>query len=160
MHLTCNGTDHVPTWINEGLAVYFEAGAFRNNEFIPQLPQRRLELLKNLYQQRRKTLQPLDAYLDHHGPIEAENYGEVFAMTHFWVFSDQGDQNRPKGVKTGHQRFIEYWKALKAKEDGAKAFERIFMADMIKSRGSREEAVKLWTKLLMDYVQGGLKVRR
>lgn len=160
VHLTCNGTRHVPTWINEGLAVYFESGVFRSGEFIPQLPQRRLEPLKATYKKREKPLRPLDAYLDHHDHIDAAEYAEVFAMTHFWVFSDQGAVNRPKGVKTGQERFVEYWKALKAKEDGAKAFERIFMADMIKSQGSREAAVKLWTKALMDYVANGLKVRR
>lgn len=159
VHLTCNGTRHVPTWINEGLAVYFESGTFRNGEFTPQLPRSRLEQLKSRYQTQRSTLRPLSDYLDHHGDIDAMEYGEVFAMTHFWVFSDQG-ATPAKGVKTGKQRFIEFWKALKNQEDGNKAFERIFMADMITSQGNREAAVKLWTKLLMDYVNNGLRVRR
>ena len=86
----------------------------------------------------------LDQYIDQGGHINASQYSEVYAMTHFWIFG-QG--------KEGITRFRAYWKALKAGEDGAKAFERIFLEDMIKNFGSRREAVKAWQKALLDYVE-------
>lgn len=156
VHLACNGSHHVPTWLNEGLAVYFENGVLRNGEFQTKLPIKRLEQLKTTYAQTKSTLWPLDKYLDYHGGIPADNYGEVFAMTYFWVFSDQNSPKKP-GVKNGKDRFQEYWNALKEKEDGSQAFERIFMADMIAAQGSREAAIKLWSKKLLDYVKNGLK---
>lgn len=154
LHVATNGNSKVPTWLNEGLAVYFESGIFRNGEFLLQPPVQRIELLKNQYQQNKDTLLPLGQYLDLHGHIDAPQYGEVYAMTHFWIF---GQCNGPlcahkKGC--GLARFREYWQALKKGEDGNLSFERIFMADMIKAQGGRENAVREWTKALRKYVQG------
>ena len=53
----------------------------------------------------------------------------------------------------GLARFRLYWQALKKHEDGAKAFERIFMADMIAAQGGREQAIDTWETLLLDYVK-------
>ncbi|MBA3684327.1 MAG: hypothetical protein H0W72_03710 [Planctomycetes bacterium] len=147
LHCTCNGSSHVPTWINEGLAVYFESGLFRNGRFELQPPRSRIALLKTLYTTRKATLRPLAKYLDHYGPIEPEEYGEVYAMTHFWIF----------GAKEGRKRFRLFWQALKDQENGTAAFERIFMADMIKAQGGRDPALAKWQEMLLTYVVQQLK---
>jgi hypothetical protein len=157
-HVTCNGSDHIPTWINEGLAVYFEAGVFQNGEFQIRSPTERINQLKVEYAQTHSTLAPLDQYLNYHNHISAAQYGEVFAMTSFWVFGTcRPDPQMCKHKDCGLRRFRDLFQALKAHEDGAKAFERIFMDDMIKAQGSREKAVELWQKALMDYVLTKLK---
>jgi hypothetical protein len=147
LHCTCNGSSHVPTWLNEGLAVYFESGTFSNGNFSLRPPTGRVNLLKELYEGKRGTLRPLDAYLKHYGPISPEEYGEVYAMTHYWIF----------GAKGGNVRFREYWQALKKAENGSDAFERIFMADLIKAHGGRDQAVAVWEKALVEYVIRTLK---
>jgi hypothetical protein len=158
LHVTCNGSDHIPTWVNEGLAVYFENGVFQGGEFQIRSPTGRINELKQDYQQQHSTLAPLDEYLSHHGHISAAQYGEVFAMTHFWVFGTcRPDPQLCKHKDCGLRRFRDYFQALKKHEDGAKAFERIFMDDMIKAQGSREKAIDVWQKALMDYVQNKLK---
>jgi hypothetical protein len=158
LHLTCNGTEHVPTWINEGLAVYFESGVFQNGEFVIRSPTERINHLKQHYAQQKSTLIPLDTYLDHHGGISVGQYGEVFAMTSFWLFGTcSPDALNCKHKSCGLARFREFFSALKKGEDGAEAFERIFMADMIKAQGSRSSAVELWRKCLIDYVTRKLK---
>jgi hypothetical protein len=152
LHCTCNGSDHVPTWINEGLAVYFESGTFQNNTFSIQPPRERIMILKEYYSQLKRTLSPLDFYLDHHGHISGEAYGEVYAMTHFWVFNScHGGSCSHKNC--GLSRFREYWNALKKGEDGNVAFERIFLADMIRTQGSKERAIAAWQERLLNYVQ-------
>ncbi len=158
LHVTCNGSDHIPTWINEGLAVYFESGVFQGGEFQIRSPTGRINELKRDYEQLKSTLSPLDQYLDHHGFISAAAYGEVFAMTSFWVFGTcSPDPTMCKHKSCGLKRFREYFTALRHGEDGAKAFERIFMDDMIKAQGTREKAVDLWQKALMEYVANKLK---
>lgn len=147
LHCTCNGSDHVPTWLNEGLAVYFESGVFENGQFSIRSPRQRVEVLQMLYAQNKHTLRPLDEYLKHYEGISAEEYGEVYAMTHFWIF----------GAKGGKERFKKYWTALKSGENGSEAFERIFMADMIKAQGGRDQAVAVWQKLLIEYVNKSLR---
>lgn len=144
LHLACNGSDHVPTWINEGIAVYFEAGKFSNGVFQLHPPTERIDLLKRQYEELKSTLWPLDRYIGHAGGISASMYGEVYAMTHFWVFG---------AGKEGKKRFHEYWNRLKKKEDGQKAFESVFMEDMIKAKGSREAAVAAWQQALLTYVK-------
>jgi hypothetical protein len=147
LHCTCNGSGHVPTWLNEGLAVYFESGVFSDGQFNLRPPHGRINLLKELYADKRSTLRPLDGYLRHYGPISPEEYGEVYAMTHFWIF----------GAKGGDVRFREYWQALKNAENGSDAFERIFMADLIKAHGGRDQAVGVWERMLVEYVIKSLK---
>ncbi|NRA40247.1 MAG: DUF1570 domain-containing protein, partial [Planctomycetes bacterium] len=142
LHLSCNGTRHVPTWINEGLAVYFETFDFKAGKYIGKAPKGRIRQLATVYAQRKDVVWDMDDYLGHFGHIPALNYAEVYAMTHFWIFGD------PKGKK----RFREYWKALKAGENGTDAFERIFMVDLIRVHGSREAAVKAWTQAMVIYV--------
>jgi hypothetical protein len=161
LHVTCNGSDHIPTWINEGLAVYFESGVFQNGEFQIKSPVGRINDLKGRYSSARSTLNPLDEYLDHHGQIPGAVYAEVFAMTSFWVFGACPDlcKHKHKDGKPdcGLIRFRDYFGALKKGEDGNKAFERIFMTDMVKAQGSREKAIEFWQKALLEYVQTRLK---
>lgn len=159
LHLACNGSRHVPTWFNEGLAVYFESGQFKNGEFQVRLPADRIGDLRNAYTERRTTLAPLEQYLGHHGPITASQYGEVFAMVHFWVFGTcEPNYQQCKHKKgCGAARFREYWQALKKGEDGAQAFERIFLQDMIKAKGSRAAALEAWRLALVEYVIKRLK---
>ena len=145
LHVTCNGSEHVPTWMNEGLAVYFENGRFdrTSGQFILQSPKGRIQSLQGIYGQQKHTLWPLDKYLGHYGGISAEQYGEVYAMVHFWIFGAQG----------GTKRFKTYWTALKAGENGSDAFDRVFMADLKKAHGSKDTAVSVWEVMLMDYVK-------
>ncbi len=67
VHLACNGTAHVPTWINEGLAVHFESGEFKGGRFTWKPPVERIQLLSQLYDRNRRTLVPLEQYFDHRG---------------------------------------------------------------------------------------------
>lgn len=53
LHMTCNGSAHVPTWLNEGLAVYFEAGVVQGNQFVARTPKGRIEYLKQIYDRSR-----------------------------------------------------------------------------------------------------------
>jgi hypothetical protein len=149
VHLACNGSDNVPTWINEGLAVYFENGEFRDGKFIEKLPVERLSQLRGDYGRMKKTYLPLTQYLDHHGHIAAAQYGEVFLMTHYWIFGATDRAGKPVGRKL----FGEFWRALRNKEDGNAAFERVFMSEMVKAQGSREKAVEVWTAALLEYVK-------
>lgn len=146
LHMTCNGSDHVPTWINEGIAVSFESGTFEGGRFIVRPPLNRINLLKKMYAERKSTLIPLDQYIDHSGSIQAASYGEVYAMIHFWVF----------GVTGGKERMRRYCQALRAGDDGAKAFEAIFMADLIKAQGGREKAIQAWQASMLEYVKDRL----
>ena len=145
LHVTCNGSEHVPTWMNEGLAVYFENGRFDrgSGQFILQAPRGRIQILQRIYGQQKRTLWPLDKYLDHYEGISAEQYGEVYAMVHFWIF----------GAPGGTQRFKTYWTALKAGENGSEAFDRVFMADLKKAHGTKSKAVEVWGTMLMEYVK-------
>lgn len=145
VHLACGGSQHVPTWINEGLAVYFEDGVFRGDRFRWQPPEDRIDQLQRHYRQTGRTLMPLERYLSHQGHIPAASYAEVYAMTHFWVFAS----------KEGKKRFRTYWHALRDGEDGAEAFERVFMRDMIEAAGSRSAALERWQKALLRYVAAG-----
>jgi hypothetical protein len=158
LHLALGGSDQVPTWLNEGLAVYFESGRFQGGEFRIEPPTGRVDELKEIYAREHTTLWPLDRYLDHHGPIAAAQYGEVYAMTSFWLFGacNPDPANCPHR-NCGLSRFRQYWQALKKHEDGAKAFERIFMADMIRSQGGREAAVAKWQELLLEYARTRLR---
>jgi hypothetical protein len=149
LHVTCNGSAHVPTWINEGLAVFFESGEYSNGRYSWQPPKQRLDHLRSAYARENTTLIPLDQYLDYHGPIDSLQYGEVYAMTHFWVFGSAG----------GAKRFKEYWHALKDGEDGAEAFERIFMTDLIAAQGGRDQAIAAWQQNLLRYVLKGYPSR-
>ena len=150
LHMACNGSDNVPTWINEGVAVYFENGVLAAGKYQHRFPVDRIKRLASIYRERRTTLQPMGIYLDHHGSIGADLYGEVFAMVHFWAFGQPG----------GRQRFHAFWKALRTGEDGLEAFNRIFMADMVKVAGSRQVALENWRKALTAYVLGELsKIR-
>src|SRR5262249_48370843 len=91
----------------------------------------------------KSTMWPLGNYLEHYGHIGADQYAEVYAMTHFWIF----------GSDTGKKRFKQYWLALKAHENGTKAFERIFMDDLIRINGTREAAIDKWQQMLFEYVK-------
>lgn len=143
LHLTCNGSDHVPTWINEGLAVYFETFEFKRGKYINKAPRGRIAQLVGVYRRQKDVLWSMDNYIKHYGHIPGLNYAEVYAMTHFWVFG---------AGKPGKKRFVAYWKALKNGEDGTEAFERIFLEDIIKAKGSRGAAIQAWETLLQQYV--------
>jgi len=154
LHLACNGSEHVPTWFNEGLAVYFESGVFENNQFTVRPPREQISRLQTLYAEQKRMLTPPATYLDHHGHIAVDQYGEVYAMVQFFVFGTCGPGCRHKNC--GRSRFRDYWQALRNHDDGAKAFERIFLDDMIKAKGSREAALKAWEQALLTYVKRGL----
>jgi hypothetical protein len=144
LHMACNGSRHVPTWFNEGLAVYFENGVFRGNEYVLRSPDR-IDELKAQYARRGRTLVPLSEYLDHHGPIAADQYAEVYAMVQFWVFGTcEPDPESCNHKRCGLKRFREYWQALKKGENGTQAFERIFLVDLERIHGSREAALAVW----------------
>jgi hypothetical protein len=157
LHVTCNGSSNVPTWINEGLAVYFESGVFSNGVFEIRPPRERIERLKDIYQQIGRTLVPLDQYLGHYGQIPADSYGEVYAMTKFWLFGTCiPDPSSCPHKNCGLFRFRKYWLALKNHEDGTKAFDRIFMQDMIKAKnGDRQAAISGWQDGLLNFVKSG-----
>lgn len=158
LHVVCNGSDHIPTWINEGLAVYFEAGVFQGGQFVLRRPVERIQRLQQMYEMTGTTLWPLDKYINHHSFISADMYGEVYAMTMFWVFATcEPDFQHCPHKHCGYARFLEFMKALRNHEDGNKAFERIFMVDMIKQYGSREAAVAEWQKDLLLFVKSNLK---
>lgn len=159
LHIACNGSDNVPTWINEGLAVYFEAGKFKNGQFLLQPPMERIERLQMWYTKDNAMLQKPDQYLDHKGHIGADQYGEVYAMVHFWVFGQcrsAACKHREKD-NCGRYRFLQFWQSLRKGEEGKDAFERLFMDDMIKSQGGRIPAIKAWEKEMVQYVKTNRK---
>jgi len=145
LHVTCNGSRHVPTWINEGLAVYFESGRFQGGKFRWYPPKERIGYLTRVYSNREweATLQPLDQYLDHYGHIPGMAYAEVYAITHFWIF----------GSRKGKKLFKKYWLALKEGRNGTEAFEEIFMSQMIEAKGSRDAAIEVWKKAVLQHVK-------
>lgn len=149
LHVTCNGSQHVPTWINEGLAVYFEAGEFRSKRFNWAPPRERIDLLSQTYRQTNRTLWPLDNYINHYGHIAASQYGEAYAMTHFLVFASS----------RGLELFKQYWQALRDGRDGGQAFDEIFMAELIEIHGSRAAAIRVWEEALRNYVASGALMR-
>lgn len=158
MHFACNGSSHIPTWINEGLAVYFEAGVIQRGEFVVRLPSERLERLREVYGQRKTTLRPLDWYMDHREAISADQYGEVFAMTHYWLFgSCRPSREQCRHRDCGLKRFRDYWQALRRGEDGGEAFDRIFFRDMVRAQGGRQAAIDAWSRALMEYVAKRLR---
>ena len=157
LHMACNGSRHVPTWFNEGLAVYFENGIFRGNEFVLRSPTR-IDALKEQYAKRGRPLRPLGEYLDYHGPISADQYGEVYAMVQFWVFGTCDPDPISCNHKTcGLKRFRDYWLALKQGENGTKAFERIFLADLERIHGNRAAALAIWERAQVEFVLKKLK---
>ncbi|MFW5750562.1 MAG: DUF1570 domain-containing protein [Planctomycetota bacterium] len=145
LHMTCNGSGHVPTWVNEGLAVYFETGQYIPGRMRWEPPTQRIQQLRRYYGRAKSTAWPLQKYIDYHGHIPALNYAEVYAITHFFLFLDRKYKKE--------KRFQRYWEALRKGEDGAKAFEEIFLQDMIEANdGSLTEAYKQWSNMLMEYV--------
>jgi hypothetical protein len=158
LHMACNGSGHVPTWFNEGLAVYFENGVFRGAEFTIRSPSGRVEALRSIYEQRKRTIWPMEKYLDYHGRIEADQYAEVYAMVHLWVFGTcVPSPSSCRHASCGLKRFRDYWHALKRGEDGTEAFTRIFLVDLIAAQGGREAALRVWERLLLEHVAKRLK---
>jgi hypothetical protein len=155
LHMACNGSEHVPTWINEGLAVYFESGIFKNGSFVIQPPRERIARLKEIYDRLHHSIIPLDGYLSNYSHISPDMYGEVYAMTCFWLFGTCDENCKHKDC--GLARFRLYWQALKRHENGTKAFESIFMADMEKAKGSHQAAVSAWESAYLYYVKNALK---
>jgi hypothetical protein len=157
LHVACNGSRHVPTWLNEGLAVYFEAGIVNRGQFEARTPKGRIDYLKQIYDIQNRTILPLDKYLSHYGHISPAQYSEVYAMTNFWLFGTcrSGCKHKPKECGLAH--FRDYWKRLKEREDGTKAFEATFMEQMIKAKGSREAAIAAWELAYYDYVKRVLR---
>jgi hypothetical protein len=135
--------------------VYFESGIFKNGTFVIQPPRERIARLKELYDRQHQTLVPLDGYLSNYGHILPDMYGEVYAMTCFWLFGTCEPNCKHKDC--GLARFRLYWQALKRHENGTKAFESIFMADMEKAKGSHQAAVSAWESAYMYYVKTALK---
>ncbi|MEK7413120.1 MAG: hypothetical protein AAB263_07370, partial [Planctomycetota bacterium] len=121
LHMACTGSENVPTWVNEGLAVYFESGVFVENKFQERSPKERISRLQMAQEQTKGMLGKPDWYLKHKGHISADMYGEVFAMVHFWLFDCT---DGCKHTNCGRSRFITFWKALRGGEEGDVAFER------------------------------------
>ncbi|TVR12673.1 MAG: DUF1570 domain-containing protein [Planctomycetota bacterium] len=142
LHVTCNGSAHVPTWINEGLAVYFESSQYRGGRLHIQPPHARLRILQRFYSRNNRMLRNPGDYLNHYGHIPGEQYGEVYLKTHFWLF----------GVRGGRERFHKYWQALRNGEDGTEAFEEHFMQDIIANFGSRQAALREVENMIVNYL--------
>lgn len=157
LHMTCNGSQHVPTWINEGLAVYFEAGIVQNGQFVERMPKERIAYLKQIYDQTKKTIFPVDRYLSHYDHILAEQYGEVYAMTNFWLFGTCEAGCKHKAGQCGRAHFRDYWQRLKNGEDGTKSFDATFMDGLIKAKGTREAAISAWQQAYFNYVKTNLR---
>jgi hypothetical protein len=157
LHVACNGSDHVPTWLNEGLAVYFENGIVQGGRFVVRPPKERIDLLKQKYAQKKDTLVPVEQYLDYYGHIAPEQYSEVYAMTKFWLFGTCEDDCKHKPGACGLAHFRDYWKRLQNKENGTKAFEATFMSGLIKAQGNRAAAIKAWQDRYFRYVQRTLR---
>ena len=157
LHMTCNGSAHIPTWINEGLAVYFEAGFVKNGQFVECMPKERIAELKHVYHQTKKTIFPVERYLAHYDHITAAQYGEVYAMTNFWLFGTCDTKCKHKAGQCGRAHFRDYWQRLKKGEDGTKAFDATFMEGLIKARGTREAAIGAWQQAYFDYVKVKLR---
>lgn len=157
LHMTCNGSDHVPTWLNEGLAVYFEAGVVKGGQFVEGVPRGRIEYLKQIYDRTKTTIFPVDRYLSHYNQIAPAQYGEVYAMTYFWLFGTCEQGCKHKDGQCGRAHFRDYWKRLKAGEDGTKAFDATFMEGLIKAKGSREAAIAAWQQAYFEYVKKKMK---
>ncbi len=153
LHMACNGTRHVPTWLNEGLAVYFEAGVVQGGQFVERTPKGRIEYLKQIYDRTKTTIFPVEQYLAHYDHIAAAQYGEVYAMTYFWLFGTCEAGCKHKAGECGRAHFRDYWQRLKEGEDGTKAFDATFMAGLIKSKGSREAAITAWQNAYFTYVK-------
>ena len=157
LHVACNGSRHVPTWLNEGLAVYFEAGIPQGGRFVARTPKNRIDYLKQIYDEKKNTIIPINEYLSHYGHIAPAQYGEVYAMTTFWLFGTCKAGCKHKPNECGLAHFRDYWKRLKVKEDGTKAFEVTFMDGLIKAKGSREAAIAAWEQAYFDYVKRVLR---
>jgi hypothetical protein len=157
LNVACNGSRHVPTWINEGLAVYFEAGIAQGGHFVARTPKKRIDNLKSIYAAKKTTIIPIDDYLTHYDHIAPAQYGEVYAMTNFWLFGTCKDDCKHKPNECGLAHFRDYWKRLQAKEDGTKAFEATFMSGLIKAKGSREAAIAAWEQAYFEYVKRVLR---
>jgi hypothetical protein len=157
LHMACNGSRHVPTWLNEGLAVYFEAGVVQGNNFLERMPKDRIDYLKQIYDRSKTTIFPVERYLAHYQHIAPAQYGEVYAMTHFWLFGTCEKGCKHKALQCGRAHFRDYWQRLKKGEDGTKAFDATFMDGLIKSKGSREAAIAAWQNAYFDYVKRVLR---
>jgi hypothetical protein len=153
LHMACNGSRNVPTWLNEGLAVYFEAGVIQGGQFVERTPKGRIENLKQIYDRTKTTIMPVDQYLGHYGHILPSQYGEVYAMTYFWLFGTCEAGCKHKDGECGRAHFRDYWQRLKAGEDGTKAFDATFMDGLIKAKGSREAAITAWQNAYFTYVK-------
>lgn len=145
VHLACNGTSHVPTWVNEGLAVYFESCEFRDGRLTWRPPATRLEQLRQYYVQQKKVLTPVDTIIQHYGPIPALQYAEVYAFTHYWLF----------GSKEGHTRFRRFWQALRDGRNGTEAFKEIFLEELARIHGSAAAGLAVVEEQLVRYVNKG-----
>ena len=152
IHLLCNGSHHVPLWLNEGLAVYFENITIVGNSWKWAAPEDRLRRLLPFYEKNQRTLRPISAWLDpNNRSITVDEYGEAYAMVHFWLFAS------PDGRKL----FTEYWRALQRGEDGAEAFRRDILQKLAPNNGGSVEAViEAWQKKLLGYAKSGKLSRR
>ena len=132
VHLMCNGSSHVPLWLNEGLAVYFENIEVTGNKWRWSPPKDRLGRLLDHYKRTKRTLRPLAYYLDpNKRSMPAEEYAEAYAMVHFWLFAS------PDGRKL----FTNYWKALQHGMDGRQAFIDTVLDKLAPNNGGDANAV-------------------
>ena len=152
VHLLCNGSSHVPLWLNEGLAVYFENIRVQGSGWKWEPPADRLARLLPVYKNTQRTLRPLAQWLDpNNRNITVDEYGEAYAMVHFWLFAS------PDGRKL----FTAYWKALQEGQDGNEAFNELVLQKLAPNNGGSAQAVlDLWQEKLHKYAVTGKLSRR
>jgi hypothetical protein len=152
VHLLCNGSSHVPLWLNEGLAVYFENIEVTGNNWKWAPPKDRLNRLIDYYKRTNRTLRPLASYLDPtKRGMPAEEYAEAYAMVHFWLFAS------PDGRKL----FTNYWKALQHGMDGRQAFIDTVLNKLAPNNGGDASAVlDIWQEKLLRYAKSGKLSKR
>jgi hypothetical protein len=152
VHRACGGSNHIPEWFNEGIAVYFENGDLtggRKPRYQPKLPSERLRPLLQGYIKNGTPMHPLASYLTRAGGLDEREYAEAFAMVHFLMH----------GVPGGRERLRAFWDAVRSGEDGAEAFERCVLADMIAAKGNREAALATWEQAHVAHAIAELNVK-
>jgi hypothetical protein len=119
----------LPTWLNEGLAQYFEEGIWNGSHFaFGQVPPRRLRQLKHDIEKKQlisfremltMTHDQWEKGLVSDASRGATQYNQAWAMTHFLIHGANGeDRYRP--------RLIDMLRRLHAGESGTNAFVAAF----------------------------------
>lgn len=124
LHTICRG--RIPPWLDEGLAVYFEASRFTDSGKLVTglIPEERLKYLKRIYKKTRKPSMPYEKLMNHQEALPGPLYGEAWAIVHF-LCHDSGGAHR--------KYFGQYYQAILAGQDPRKSFEEVFLANLARS---------------------------